>query len=88
MLAAPQDENLGTPEFWNATEYSQGATPGGDYSDPITPASQDSYVMVASPNQGLDTTVFANQGRGSPWGHSFPTARRSSTHDMTQSQRF
>ena len=32
MLDAPQDENLGTPELWNATWYSQGATPGGDYS--------------------------------------------------------
>ena len=64
------DVSHGTPELVNATEDVQ-PTPGGDYADPRTPASQDSWLIsVANPNQGFHPQVFINPDLGNPWAES------------------
>ena len=50
VLGVPLDASHGTPELLTAVEDFHEATPGGDYPDPRTPASQDSgFVWVADP---------------------------------------
>lgn len=87
VLDVPLDASHGTPELLTAVEDFCEATPGGDYPDPRTPASQDSgFVWVTDSNHDYDAQAFTNPGQGYPWGMSPSFTIGPADHDLNPSQ--